>query len=128
MRARADEERIRAFLRAVGRSAARPARLYLVGGATAVLHGWRATTIDIDIRLEPEDDAVLRAVAELKNRLDVNVELAAPPDFIPELPGWHERSPFLTTPRRSHRAGPGLTVGETAPRWASERQAGIDPG
>lgn len=60
-----------------------------------MLHGWRATTIDIVLRLEPEDDAVLRAIAELKNRLGVNVELAAPPDFIPELPGWRDRSPFL---------------------------------
>jgi hypothetical protein len=25
----------------------------------------------------------------------VNIELASPPDFIPELPGWRERSPFL---------------------------------
>lgn len=95
MRARADEARVRAFLRAVGRSATRPARLYLVGGATAVLEGWRASTIDIDIRLEPEDEAVLRSISKLKNRLDVNVELAAPPDFIPELPGWRVRSPFL---------------------------------
>lgn len=60
-----------------------------------MLEGWRATTIDIDIRLEPEDDTVLRSIAELKHRLDVNVELTAPRDFIPELPGWRERSPFL---------------------------------
>jgi hypothetical protein len=25
----------------------------------------------------------------------VNIELASPPDFIPELPGWRERSPLL---------------------------------
>lgn len=36
-----------------------------------------------------------RAVAALKNQLDVNVELVSPPDFIPELPGWRERSPFV---------------------------------
>jgi hypothetical protein len=28
----------------------------------------------------------------------------------------------------ARRAGPGLTLSETAPRWASGRQAGIDPG
>ncbi len=31
----------------------------------------------------------------LKQRLDVNVELASPLDFLPELPGWRERSPLL---------------------------------
>jgi hypothetical protein len=31
----------------------------------------------------------------LKERLGVNVELASPPDFVPELPGWRERSPLL---------------------------------
>jgi hypothetical protein len=28
-------------------------------------------------------------------RLGFNVELASPPDFIPELPGWRERSPLV---------------------------------
>jgi hypothetical protein len=31
----------------------------------------------------------------VKDELGVNVELASPPDFIPELPGWRERSPFV---------------------------------
>jgi hypothetical protein len=25
----------------------------------------------------------------------MNIELASPPDFIPELPGWRDRSPFV---------------------------------
>jgi len=70
-------------------------RLYLTGGATAVMEGWRASTIDVDLRLEPESDDLLRRLAALKNQLDVNVELVSPPDFIPELPGWRERSPFV---------------------------------
>jgi len=45
--------------------------------------------------LEPESDDLLRRLAALKNQLDVNVELVSPPDFIPELPGWRERSPFV---------------------------------
>jgi len=56
--------------------------------------GWRATTVDVDLRLEPEADVLLRSIADLKERLGINVELAAPPDFIPELPAWRERSPF----------------------------------
>lgn len=81
-------------MRAFGRVASQPARVYLVGGATAVIEGWRETTVDIDLRLEP-DDELLRHLPELKDRLDVNVELASPADFLPELPGWRERSRFL---------------------------------
>lgn len=95
MRQLADAERVRRFLHELARSAEQPTRLYLVGGATAVLMGWRATTIDVDIELVPETDALLRAIARLKDELAVNVELAAPSDFIPELPGWEDRSPFV---------------------------------
>ena len=96
MRPNADDERIRAFLSALGRAADKPVRVYLVGGATAVLEGWRRSTIDVDLRIEPDtDDALLRRLTALKEELDINIELASPPDFIPELPGWRERSPHL---------------------------------
>lgn len=95
MRPRADAERVRALARELGRSARTPARMYLTGGATAVLEGWRSTTVDVDVRFEPDADELLRQIPELKERLQVNVELASPPDFIPELPGWRERSPFV---------------------------------
>ena len=45
-------------------------RLYLTGGATAVMEGWRASTIDVELRLEPESDDLLRRLAALKNQLD----------------------------------------------------------
>ncbi len=35
----------------------------------------------------------MRAISELKQGLDVNVELASPLDFLPAPPGWQERSP-----------------------------------
>lgn len=95
MRRDADAERVRRFARELGRATSVPARLYLVGGASAVLEGWRATTLDIDLRIEPDDDALLREIVRLKERLEVSVELASPLDFLPELPGWRERSPFL---------------------------------
>jgi hypothetical protein len=57
-----------------------------------VLLGWRGTTIDVDLKLVPEQDAVLRAIPGLKDELQVNVELAAPGDFIPLPTGWEERS------------------------------------
>jgi hypothetical protein len=100
MRPRVDAERIDAFVRALGRAARTPARLYLTGGATAVLEGWRGTTVDIDVHLEPDLDELLRQIPELKERLGVNVELASPAQFIPELPGWRERSRFVLTAGR----------------------------
>src|SRR5207245_1676000 len=65
-------------------------------GATAVLEGWRESTIDVDIKLVPETDAVLRAVPSLKEELELNVELASPDLFLPVPPGWEDRSPFVT--------------------------------
>jgi hypothetical protein len=95
MRLPVDEARIRALARELGRIARSPVRIYLTGGSTAVLEGWRASTIDVDMRLEPEADELLRALPALKERLQINIELASPPDFIPELPDWRERSPLV---------------------------------
>jgi hypothetical protein len=95
MRQLADAAAISRFLEALGRAASAPATVYLVGGATAVRRGWRRSTLDIDLELVPDSGELLRAIAELKSRLGVNVELAAPHHFIPELPGWKERSPFV---------------------------------
>lgn len=57
-----------------------------------MLLGWRRTTIDVDLKLVPEQDAVLRAIPRLKHELNLNVELASPGDFIPLPAGWEERS------------------------------------
>ena len=70
-------------------------RVYLTGGASAVLLDWRNSTVDIDITIIPDDDRVLRVIPELKESLQINVELASPAHFIPALPGWEERSPFI---------------------------------
>jgi len=90
----ATADAVRTLVRELGREATAPTRLYLVGGATAVIEGWRDSTVDVDLRIEP-DDELLRAIPALKDRLGVNVELASPSDFLPELPGWRERSPFV---------------------------------
>ncbi len=95
MRKLADAEAIRGFMRALARAARRPARIYFTGGATAVLAGWRPSTIDIDLKIVPDDDALLRAIPELKERLQVNVELASPDDFVPVPAGWEDRSRFV---------------------------------
>ncbi len=94
MRELADADRIRRFMRELGRAADADGACYLTGGATAVLIGWRRSTIDVDIRLVPETEAVLRAIQGLKNELQLNVELASPADFIPLPRGWEDRSVF----------------------------------
>ncbi len=100
MRGVTTADRVRAFLVALGKAARRPATVYLVGGASAVVEGWRESTVDIDLRIEPELDELYRAVAELKNELNINVELASPDQFIPVADGWQERSPFVTSEGR----------------------------
>jgi hypothetical protein len=95
MRPPVDERRIRELAHRLGRVARVRVRIYLTGGATAVLEGWRDATVDVDLRFEPESDELLREIPALKEGLGVNIELASPPDFIPELPGWRERSPML---------------------------------
>jgi hypothetical protein len=79
----------------LGRRVPGPARIYLTGGSTAVLEGWRGTTIDLDMKAVPEPSGLFEAIAALKESIDINVELASPDDFIPALPGWQERSPFI---------------------------------
>ena len=86
---------MRKLVRRLGRAAGSPGRIYIVGGGSAVLVGWRETTVDIDLKLDPEPAGVFEAIARAKEELNVNVELAAPDDFIPPLPGWRERSPFI---------------------------------
>jgi hypothetical protein len=95
MRAVADDARIRRFMEAFGRETSGPGRVYLTGGATAVLEGWRTTTVDIDLKLDPEPSGAFDAIRRLKDELDVNVELASPDDFIPEVPGFRDRSRFI---------------------------------
>lgn len=96
MRALADAGRIRRFMAGLADAARADARVYFTGGATAVLMGWRSSTIDVDLQLEPEHDSLLRAIPALKETLQVNVELASPADFIPVQAGWEDRSPFIT--------------------------------
>ncbi len=95
MRALADRDRIQRFMEALGAEAREDARVYFTGGATAVLSGWRYTTIDVDLKLVPEQDVLLHAIPRLKESLHLNVELASPVDFIPVPPGWEDRSPFI---------------------------------
>lgn len=95
MREPAAAARVRDLMKRLGAESRGPGRIYLVGGASAVLLDWRATTVDVDLKLDPEPAGVFEAVARAKDALNVNVELAAPDDFMPALPGWRDRSVFI---------------------------------
>ncbi|HEY8131608.1 MAG TPA: DUF6036 family nucleotidyltransferase [Thermoanaerobaculia bacterium] len=82
-------------MKAIASHAREAGRVYLTGGASAVLRGWRASTLDIDLKIVPENDRILRALPDVKENMHINVELASPSDFVPELPGWQDRSPFI---------------------------------
>ena len=79
-------DRIEGFLTAVGATFRHPCKLFLSGGDGLVWRGLRRFTNDIDVTYEvapAHHDEWLRAIRELKDRLDVNVEEAHPGDFVP---------------------------------------------
>jgi hypothetical protein len=47
------------------------------------------------LQIVPDHDRLLRVIPELKEELELNIELACPAHFIPELPGWEDRSQFI---------------------------------
>lgn len=79
----------------LGRAVRSPGRVYFTGGVSAVLLGWRETTLDVDLKADPEPVGFFEALPRLKDTVDINIELASPDDFIPALPGWVDRSVFI---------------------------------
>jgi hypothetical protein len=92
MRRKVTVASLKQFMQELAAAARSPGKVYFTGGATALLLGFREQTIDIDLKLDPEPAGAFEAIAGLKNRLDVNVELASPDDFIPRGKDWRERS------------------------------------
>jgi hypothetical protein len=90
-------ERLRTLMEELARSAAgrRAYRVFLVGGGTAVLAGWRDSTVDVD--LCADDDRVFRDIQRIKERLKLNVEFARPEEFVPPLAGSSDRHVFIET-------------------------------
>jgi hypothetical protein len=95
MREPVDPERIALFMRELGKGVRSQVRVYFTGGSTAVLHGWRHSTIDVDICLIPDLDELYRRLPQIKEKLNINIELASPPDFIPPVEGWEDRSIYI---------------------------------
>jgi hypothetical protein len=48
--------RVREFMRRPGRAGTRPTSVFFTGGVSATLEGWRDSTVDIDLRFEPDDE------------------------------------------------------------------------
>lgn len=79
----------------VGRAARSTGDVFFTGGVTAVLLGWRDSTLDVDLKAEPEPEGFFECLPRVKDSLDINIELASPDQFVPLLPGWRERSQFI---------------------------------
>jgi len=97
MRRKVTLETLTQFMKELAAAVRSPGQVFLTGGATALLLGFRQQTIDIDLKLDPEPSGAFEAIARLKNQLDLNVELASPADFIPPGPDWRERSRHIAS-------------------------------
>lgn len=95
MRPSVDSQKIQRLMQVLGREAQGSGCIYFTGGASALLIGWRSSTVDVGIRLDPEPPGIFQAIAKLKQELNINIELASPQDFLPPLPGWRDRSVFI---------------------------------
>jgi len=95
MRQKVTKELVHSFMKGLARKAKGPGSVYLTGGSTLLLLDVREQTIDIDIKLDPEPPGVFEAIAELKEELNLNIELAAPDDFIPAPKKWREYSTYI---------------------------------
>jgi hypothetical protein len=100
--------RLQVFLKELSRAAREPTRLYLTGGASQLVRGLRESTVVVDLTFEPESDDVLRSVVALKERLNLNVELALTKAARRLLPEGRRRT------RRPAVTG-GLLVGKSKP-------------
>ncbi|MEO8971408.1 MAG: DUF6036 family nucleotidyltransferase [Ktedonobacteraceae bacterium] len=97
MRRGVDKAAIESFLQQLGRAFHKPARLYLVGGAALVHLGIRpGFTQDIDVQVfgANEGDLIV-TIQKLIERLQINVEFAAPGDFIPLPLQWEAHAQFV---------------------------------
>lgn len=95
MRSNVDPEKLEQLMDILGKEARGSGSIYFTGGASALLIGWRSSTVDVDIRLDPEPSGIFQAIAKIKQDLNINIELASPQDFLPPLPEWRERSVFI---------------------------------
>jgi hypothetical protein len=87
------QKTLQMFMESVGRVLRKNTTLYLTGGSTALLYGFRESTIDIDIA--GDMDEMFAHIPGLKEKLQINIEMAKPTDFVPSLPGENTRHIFI---------------------------------
>jgi len=100
MRPVVEKQKLLRFLEELAKETTEDGAIFLTGGATALLYGWRETTIDVDLKADPEPRGFFEALSKLKEQLQINLELASPDLFIPALPRWRERSIFIVRHRK----------------------------
>jgi hypothetical protein len=83
------KEIIQSFMKLIGKTLKKRATIYLTGGSTAILCGFREGTIDIDLSGDMEE--LFSHIPKIKERLQINIELAKPRDFIPSLSDEKDR-------------------------------------
>ena len=90
-------DRLRALMHELARVAPQKGsyRVYLVGGGTAVYAGWRPSSIDADLFSDQEE--IFHDIQGIKERLNVNVEIARPEHYVPALRGSARRHVFIET-------------------------------
>jgi len=87
MRAAANAAKIHRFMAALGERARGAGCVYLTGGATALLHGWRDSTVDVDLKADPEPAGLFEAIEPALIRFPA----ITPTDFRARVEGFCRR-------------------------------------
>jgi hypothetical protein len=58
MRPNVDPQKLKRLMQVLGREAQGSGSIYFTGGASALLIGWRSSTTDVDICLDPEPPGI----------------------------------------------------------------------
>jgi hypothetical protein len=95
MRLNVDPQKLEHLMQVLGEKAQGSGCIYFTGGASALLMGWRNSTVNVDLHLDPEPPGISQAIPKLKEELSIDIELASPQDFLPPLPGWRDRSVLI---------------------------------
>ncbi len=90
-------DKLHDFMRAFAAAAKGPGSVFLTGGASAVLLGFRESTPDLTLRLDPEPAGASETMADLQKRLGLTIKRLSPSDFMPTPPGWHKRSRYIAS-------------------------------
>jgi uncharacterized nucleotidyltransferase DUF6036 len=96
MRPLVDADRARRFMEALASELHGETCVYLMGGTSAVVSGWRASTVDVDLKLVPDVEAP-KVLPRIKASLQINVDVPSLDRAFPEVPQWETRSRFIAS-------------------------------